>query len=335
VVSTADDPKTVVRFSRSFQRKTGTEARIAWTGGYILNPELVGKLGLPETYIGSPLGLIISGGQMISAPLFNKPALLVNRDGSVDIRRVHCKEGLIIKHKGTEILFGPEMYNAKSTYRGTAYYDLLYPDSRIEGKGRTLVRLAGNCVKEILETKEGEKIEVVPVGLTLAFPPGEIPKSLKVGEQLELVLPGFEEVFHGVEAGPLLIENGKVTIDMEDEGWLSGNSIRTQAARLDYTEMRGPKIAAGINGEGQLVVLTVNGRIRESVGATHDEMANILKKLGIEKAMGFDPGGSSTLVVDHKTLNISPYNSDYESNVFSLPPEPRAVSNAIIGYIDE
>jgi len=335
VVSTAEDPKTVVRFSRSFQRKTGMEARIAWNGGYILNPELVGKLGLPETYIGSPLGLIISGGKMISVPLFNKPALLVNRDGSIDIRRVHCKKGLIIKQKGTEILLGPEMYNAKSTYRGTAYYDLLYPESRIESFGRTLVRLAGNCIKEILETKEGEKIAVVPVGLTLAFPPQEIPENFKVGEQLELLLPGFEEVVHAVEAGPLLIEKGKETIDMEAEGWLALNSIRTQAARLDYTEMRGPKIAAGINREGHLVVLTVNGRIRESVGATHGEMADILLKLGIEKAMGFDPGGSSTLVVDHKTLNISPYNSDYESNVFSLPPEPRAVSNVIIGYIDE
>jgi len=122
---------------------------------------------------------------------------------------------------------------------------------------------------------------------------------------------------------------------MEIEGWKTSNSIRTQAARLDYTEMRGPKIAAGINKEGQLVVLTINGRIRESVGSTHEDMAEILLNLGIEKAMGFDPGGSSTLVVDHKTLNISPYNCDYESNVFSLPPEPRAVSNAIIGYIDE
>ncbi len=335
VVSSADAPKTVIRFASSFQRRTGKEARIAWNGGYILNPELVGKLGLPETYIGSPLGLIISGGEMISAPLFNKPALLVKRDGSIDIRRVHCKDGLIIKRRGKKILFGPQMYNATSPYGGTAYYDLLHTDPRIEGDGRTVVRLAGNYVKEVLATKEGEKITIIPVGLTLAFAPEEVPENLKVGEQLELILPGFEEVVHGVEAGPLLIDHGKVTIDMEIEGWKTSNSIRTQAARLDYTEMRGPKIAAGINKEGQLVVLTINGRIRESVGSTHEDMAEILLNLGIEKAMGFDPGGSSTLVVDHKTLNISPYNCDYESNVFSLPPEPRAVSNAIIGYIDE
>jgi hypothetical protein len=54
----------------------------------------------------------------------------------------------------------------------------------------------------------------------------------------------------------------------------------------------------------------------------------------LEIAMGFDPGGSSTLVVDDQTLNISPYNKKYETNVYALPPEPRAVSNAIIGYLD-
>ena len=48
--------------------------------------------------------------------------------------------------------------------------------------------------------------------------------------------------------------------------------------------------------------------------------------------MGFDPGGSSTLVVGDKQLNISPYNRDYEQNVYSMPPQPRAVANVVIGY---
>ena len=64
-------------------------------------------------------------------------------------------------------------------------------------------------------------------------------------------------------------------------------------------------------------------------------MAMILKKLDMDQAMGFDPGGSSTLVVGETTLNISPYNKHYESDVYALPPEPRAVSNAIIGFIGD
>ena len=69
------------------------------------------------------------------------------------------------------------------------------------------------------------------------------------------------------------------------------------------------------------------------MGATHKDMAEILQQFGIIDAMGFDPGGSSTLVVEGQVKNISPYNSRYEENVYSFPPEPRAVSNAVIGYI--
>ena len=54
------------------------------------------------------------------------------------------------------------------------------------------------------------------------------------------------------------------------------------------------------------MVLMLNGRIRESVGATHFDMADILLKYGRHKAMGFNPEVSSTLVVDGKIMNISP-----------------------------
>ena len=133
----------------------------------------------------------------------------------------------------------------------------------------------------------------------------------------------------------MLIDNSELAVDMQDEGWKSTNSIKTQAARLDFTDMRGPKIAVGMTQEGRLLVLMVNGRIRESVGATHFDMAEILISLGMEKAMGFDPGGSSTLVVDNRVMNISPYNKNYEKDIYSLPPEPRFVANAIVGWVSE
>ena len=130
----------------------------------------------------------------------------------------------------------------------------------------------------------------------------------------------------------MLVSDGSPCIDMDLEGWTTKNSIATQAARLDYLDMRGPKIAVGFDGKGELSALTVNGRIRESVGATHPDMAEILCARGMVNAMGFDPGGSSTLVVGDEPINISPYNRDYEQNVYALPPHPRAVANIIIGY---
>jgi len=221
-------------------------------------------------------------------------------------------------------------YNPKHQLNTPCFYDLLFPDDQLEGNGRILVRLTGHTIIDIIHTKENEIVPVLPVGLTLSFPKDQFPKTWKMGMELKIKMNGWEEIDSAIEAGPQLLKEGEVCIDMELEGWKTQNSIKTQAARLDYLDSRGPKIAVGIDKSGDFTVLTINGRIRESVGATHGEMAEILRTHGMEYAMGFDPGGSSTLVVDSKVLNISPYNSEYEKDIYSLPPEPRAIANALI-----
>jgi exopolysaccharide biosynthesis protein len=332
ITSSDAGPITVSEFVRRFEADSKQSARIAWNGGYILNAELVGKLGLSESYIGSPLGLIISDGRVLCPPLYGKPAFVVSADGRLSIRRVSAAGGLRVRCGGDSIEFGADAYDPETAPDGACYYDLLFSDDSFPGQGRTLVRLAGTRIMEIVHTKPGEDVTVFPVGLTLSFPPGTLPDSFEVGGELEIELPALDEIAQAVEAGPLLVEDGDVRIDMEGEGRKTENSIRTQAARLDYLDMRGPKIAVGLDKKGALIVLTVNGRIRESVGATHSDMAEIMRSLGAVSAMGFDPGGSSTLVVGHEAINISPYNPDYERNVWSMRPQPRGVSNVVIGH---
>ncbi len=332
ITRSTDSPKTVLEFVREFQEEKGIAAPVAWNGGYILNAELVGKLGLHESYIGSPLGLLISDGKVICPPLFNKPALQVDKKGIVDISRVNCSKGLIVSRGTQQIAFPAENYNASSPVNESAYYDLLFTKDSIQHNGKVIVRLAGNRIMEVIHPKD-EAVKLIPVGLTLVIPKSDFPVEWeKEGLELDIQVVGFESVVHAVEAGPLLLDQGEVAIDMETGGWKTAKSIQTQAARLDYTDMRGPKIAVGISDNDKLSVVAVHGRIRESVGATHHDMARILKSMGMTTAMGFDPGGSSSLVVNGKAVNISPYNSHYQDNVYTLPPEPRAVSNAVIGF---
>ena len=326
----------VTQFIRNFENKTGEKIEIAWNGGYILNAELVGKLGLPESYIGSPLGLLISEGIVKSPPLFNKPALLVYKNGKINIRRVHVRDGIKISAGSRCVRFNSAYRNVELDGPEPIYYDLMYNGEKIYGNGRVIIRLAGNTVMEVIHTKKREKVKSIPVGLTFSFDQNIFPKDIfKLGTELKIEIESLKDVQYAVEAGPLLVENGKTVLDMEKEGWKKIHSINTQAARLDYTDMRGPKIAAAIDKEGNLMVLTINGRIRESVGATHIDMAKILANLGAEKAMGFDPGGSSTLIAGGNVINVSPYNHNYEKNEYALPPEPRAVSNAILGLLEK
>ncbi|GAA4270065.1 phosphodiester glycosidase family protein [Hyunsoonleella aestuarii] len=336
------EPKNVPALIKEYQKKNKNKNKIelAWNGGYILNPELVGKLGLPETYIGSPLGLLIMNRAVFCPPLFNKPAFIIYKNGDVDIRKVNCKAGFIITGK-RDMVFKPSHYNTHSNTE-PCFYDLTYTEDNIQGDGNVILRLAGHTVKQIIKTKVNEVIPVIPVGITLSIP-AAVYANIKIEEgmplDIQLLEPetnpyNWDEISYAIEAGPMLIDDGKQILDMEDEGWKTLNSIKTQAARLDFTDMRGPKIAVGITKSGKLMVLMVNGRIRESVGATHFDMVDILLKYGMDKAMGFDPGGSSTLVVDGNIMNISPYNKNYEKDIYSLPPEPRFVANAIMGWIE-
>lgn len=326
-------PKPVTMFVKKQRKKLNTSIEIAWNGGYILNPELIGKLGLVEEYIGSPLGLIISGGRIVSPPLFNKAALLIDKHGRIDIRRINCQNGFKIKFKDLRLSFPGKGYNSKSEELDNCFYDLLYNDNTVPCKGRIILRLAGNIVKEVIDGDSVKEVKIIPAGLSLSIKKDIYSLNFKSGDELEFIFEEFKNIRHAVEAGPQLLDGGEDCIDMKTEGWKHINSIRTQAARLDYSDMRGPKIAAGIDKKGMLMILAVNGRIRESVGATHSEMANILKERGMIKAMGFDPGGSSTLFVQGEVRNISPYNHVYADNIYSLPPEPRAISSAIMGYL--
>jgi exopolysaccharide biosynthesis protein len=337
-------PKNVPTLIKEYKKKSKNPNKIelAWNGGYILNPELVGKLGLPETYMGSPLGLLIMNGKVFCPALFNKPAFIIYKNGEIDLRKVNSKAGFILKGKKEEIIFSSKYYNNHSN-TDPCFYDLSYKEETIKGNGNIIVRIAGNTVKEIINTKKEELVPIIPVGITVSIPSKLFSDEIfKKGKELDIRLLEpetnpfkWDEISYAIEAGPMLIDNSQQILNMEEEGWKTSNSIKTQAARLDFTDMRGPKIAVGITKTGKLMVLMVNGRIRESVGATHFDMVDILLKYGMDKAMGFDPGGSSTLVVDGNIMNISPYNKNYEKDIYSLPPEPRFVANAIIAWVED
>ena len=311
----------------------GGRVQVAWNGGYILNPELVGKLGLDEGFIGSPLGLFIREGVVESLPLFNKSTFCFLKDGGAEIRRAGLSRGLSITAGDATVELRPEHYESRET-AGPSWYDLLSKETVLPAAGRMIYHLIGNRIFRVIDGDQ-DGGQLCPVGLTVSLPRHEAPDEWQVDCRVRFTLPGWDDVETAVEAGPGLVRDGQVRISMEEEGWTTPRSIATQAARLDFTHMRGPKIAAGLTGDGSIVVAAVNGRIRESVGATHEDLARILIEQGAVSAMGFDPGGSATLIAAGRQLNVSPYNPAYEENHLSLPPCPRFVGNGILAKLPD
>ncbi len=330
------------RFFRELKAESSgqhKETYIAWNGGYILNAELVGKLALSEKYIGSPLGLLIKNGQLLSLPLFNKPVLSFLDSGKISIKEASLAQGFSVSEFSASDAEEDAVYTFKASGHNQlidktpCYFDLMFEAETVFNENHVFYYISGNTIIKVIKD-QSQEIVLNPVGVSLAFPTDQAPASWVEGTKLSLNIAGWDNVINAIEAGPRLIRDGEESIEMQAGGWKTQKSIATQAARVDFMDMRGPKIGVGINDAGELIVVAINGRIRESVGTTHIELAKIFLQQGAKQAMGFDPGGSVTLVVDGLQLNITPYNKDYEKSPLSLPPQARFVGNAIIGYIN-
>ncbi len=90
----------------------------------------------------------------------------------------------------------------------------------------------------------------------------------------------------GVTFGPPLIVNGKPTITKGDGGWGIA-----------------PRTAIGQRETGEVLLLVVDGRTLESLGATLRDVQDILLKYGAFNAANLDGGSSATMYFNGKVIN--------------------------------
>jgi len=124
-----------------------------------------------------------------------------------------------------------------------------------------------------------------------------------------------------VQAGPLLVRDGRSLMDGEDREGFSAGSAQFDS---DITAERHPRCALGV-GEDELLAVCCDGR-RSGVDAGLDlgELARLLVSFGAREAINLDGGGSATLVHRGHLLN-RPY-----SNHDQPAPESRPVVTALL-----
>ncbi|WP_028059961.1 phosphodiester glycosidase family protein [Candidatus Solirubrobacter pratensis] len=122
-----------------------------------------------------------------------------------------------------------------------------------------------------------------------------------------------------VQAGPLLVRDGRSLADGEDREGFSAGAAQFDS---DITAERHPRCALGI-GEDELLAVCCDGR-RTGVDAGLDlaELARLLISCGARDAINLDGGGSATLV---RALLNRPY-SDRDQPA----PESRPVVTALL-----
>ncbi|HEU0024242.1 MAG TPA: phosphodiester glycosidase family protein [Thermoleophilaceae bacterium] len=124
-----------------------------------------------------------------------------------------------------------------------------------------------------------------------------------------------------VQAGPLLVHDGRSVIDGADEEGFSAGAAQFDS---DITVGRYPRSALGV-GDGELLAVCCDGR-RSGIdaGLELEELARLMISFGAREAINLDGGGSATLVHRGHLLN-RPY-----SNEDQPAPESRPVVTALL-----
>ena len=108
-----------------------------------------------------------------------------------------------------------------------------------------------------------------------------------------------------VGGGPVLVQNGMISIANDQEMKFAGKAI----------DDKHPRSAIGYTADGKLVIVAIEGRhpgVAE--GATLKETAQLLIELGCIEALNLDGGGSSCLLINGKQT-ITPSDKEGERAV--------------------
>jgi len=98
------------------------------------------------------------------------------------------------------------------------------------------------------------------------------------------------EMRTAIGGGPMLIYDGKIRITSGEEQMYPGTENE-----------KAPRTAMGYTADNRLIILVIQGRsLEQSDGATLLQTANLLKNLGCLRALNFDGGGSSCMLVNGK-----------------------------------
>jgi hypothetical protein len=118
---------------------------------------------------------------------------------------------------------------------------------------------------------------------------GDISK-LKTGDVASLewcTHPGtWSDVVQAVSGGPILVRNGQLYVDCKDEIFHKNWTSSRITART----------AIGVTEKNHLLLVTVEGP------HTLWDMAKFMRQLGAVDAMNLDGGGSTTMVIEGKTV---------------------------------
>ena len=264
----------------------------------------------PGPYQGDPLGLQVVNGELVSSP--TGPSFWMDRDGQPHIGDVKAAFR-VTGPDGLDLPFG--LNERRAADAAVLYTPAVGPSTRTSGGLELLLERAGDgpwlpvriaqryqatitAIRSEGDTSLNPNVMVLSIGPELA---GQLPR-LTVGMTVSLHLaatPDLTGVTTALGGGPILLREG-------------------QASNWEHRPQRHPRTLIGWNRE-HLFLVVVDGRQQGlSIGMNYTELTALMLRLGCTETMNLDGGGSSTLWLGGRIVNVP---SD---------GRPRAVANSLI-----
>jgi len=258
---------------------------------------------------GTPIGLLMLDGQIVSSSYFNRSVFGIRYDGTCFINNarlraaVRLNDDKIFIFNGVNRPAGRHQILLYTPHWGDRTRTVPDPSRReffIAADGTVLGANTGNSAIP----HDGYVIS----GQGNALP--ALLEHVKIGSRAVIysqLSNEWEGVKSAIGGGPTLVADGRVKVTAREERF-----------GAEIAKGRAPRTAIGYQGGTSIVMVTVDGRQQHSVGMTLYELARLMRELGSRDAINLDGGGSTAMVVRGKLVN-SP------SDGFE-----RAVNNALV-----
>jgi exopolysaccharide biosynthesis protein len=188
-------------------------------------------------------------------------------------------------------------------------FDARYGATAESGAGAEAVLDGHGTVQQLLDSRGGpipaggQVIEGIGTGvdwLRAHARPGarlRLRKSVTARDGEPVPLTRDTDVIGG---GPYLVKDGRPVVDAFTEGFEHPGDPSFYYA---FGIARNPRTMAGVTSDGDLLLVTVDGRQPGySVGLSFPEEARLMRALGSAQALNLDGGGSTTMVIDGALL---------------------------------
>lgn len=255
-------------------------------------------------FTGDPLGLMLKDGELLSLPNPKRAVFGWGPGGSAsgiaDFTVIMSPENAVpISLRSLNQECGMNDIALNFPVAGAAIcrqVDRLYAVLKV---GDRKPPATGRIEAEVSFLLEGtESVPIQPGNIILAASGNklDVVRALRPGQKVnfDVSISGFdwEKITHCVGGGPTLLRRGELAVDAAFQGFNDA-----------FSKKRHPRTAVGVTQDGDLWWIAIDGRQKISDGATLEETAMIMRKLGCVDAINLDGGGSTTMNLLGLTVN--------------------------------